>query len=108
VLSKLYHLPIQSAASGPSRNFRSGGLTLKVFKTDLPFGRFGIIIPKAVCGAAVLRNRLKRAAFDAFDPHKGRLGGWDVLGIVSKGAPETKDAMMKELSQLLAQIPTNQ
>jgi ribonuclease P protein component len=101
VLSKRLRLPIQSATSRPSRNVRTGGLTIKVFPTDLPYGRFGIIIPKAVAKTAVLRNRLKRAAFDVFAPQGAALANKDVLCIVSKGGPLTKDAMMSELSALL-------
>jgi ribonuclease P protein component len=79
-------------------------LTLKVYITDLPYGRFGIIIPKAVAKTAVLRNRLKRTAFDVFAVHPKGLPGRDVLCIVSKGAPLTKDGMMKELGALLSQL----
>lgn len=104
MLSKRFHLPIQSATSGASRNVRLGGLTLKVFTTDLPYGRFGVIIPKAVAKTAVLRNRLKRGAFDVFKGHLERLSGRDVLCIVSKGAPLQKDAMMKELNLILLKI----
>jgi ribonuclease P protein component len=104
VLSKRFHLPIQSATSRASRNVRLGGLTLKVFTTDLPYGRFGVIIPKAVARTAVLRNKLKRALFEAFKGHMARFIGRDILCIVSKGAPLEKDAIMKELGSLLAKL----
>lgn len=104
MLSRRYHLPIESATSSASRSVRSSGLTIKVFITDLPHGRFGVIIPKAVAKTAVLRNSLKRAGFDAFAPYVERLAGRDVLCILSKSGPLTKDAMMKELGALLSKL----
>lgn len=104
MLAKRYHLPIQSAASGASRSVRSSGLMIKVFSTNLPYGRFGVIIPKAVVKTAVQRNKLKRAAFDAFALSQGTTSRRDVLCILSKGAPLTKDGMMKELAALLGKI----
>ena len=104
MLAKRYHLPIQSATSRPSRSTRAGGLTLKVFTTDLPYGRFGVIIPKAVAKTAVLRNQLKRAAFSAFGSKQSGFKGRDVLCVVSKGGPLAKDAMMSELNSLLSTL----
>ncbi len=101
MLAKRFHLPIQSTIALKGRSVRAGGLTLKIFSQNLPHGRFGIIIPKAVIKTAVQRNRLKRAAFDVFGVHVKAFSGRDVLCIVSKGAPVTKDAMMSELTELL-------
>lgn len=104
MLSKKQRLPIQKTVSArPERIVRGGGLTLKVFASNLPYGRFGVIIPKAVAPTAVLRNRLKRAAFEGFQRHK-RVSGRDVLCLLVKGAPLTKDGMMSELAHLLAKL----
>ncbi|MDO8601910.1 MAG: ribonuclease P protein component [bacterium] len=104
MLLKRYRLQIQSVISRSSRNVRAGGITLKVFPNDLPYGRFGVIIPKAVAKTAVLRNRLKRAAFDAFVSQQKNLIGRDTLCIVSRGAPLTRDGMMREITRLLANV----
>lgn len=105
MLSKKQRLPIQKTVSArPERIVRGGGLTLKVFASNLSYGRFGVIIPKAVAPTAVLRNRLKRAAFEGFRGHRGAMAGGDVLCLLTKGAPVTKDGMMSELAHLLAKL----
>jgi ribonuclease P protein component len=104
MIAKRYRLPIQFVAAKRSRVIRAGGLTLKIFTTNLPFGRFGVIIPKAVVKSAVARNSLKRAAFDSFRAKQLKLPAFDVLCIASSGAPLTRNGMMKELSTLLGQL----
>lgn len=104
MLAKRLRFPIQAAPSRPLRSIRKNSLTLKVFSTNLPYGRFGVIIPKAVAKTAVLRNRLKRAAFDAFYTQRTKLPNHDLLCIVSRGAPLTKDAMMEELNKLFSEL----
>ncbi len=104
MLSKKERLPIGTASLKMKTSVRAPGLTIKVATSNLPFGRFGIIIPKAVAPAATSRNRLKRAAFEVFKTHAEKLAGKDVLCVLSKGAPLLKDVMMKELNALLSQL----
>jgi len=105
MLAKKQRLPIQTVAS-PNRVIRAGGLTLKAFPTNLPYSRFGVIVPKAVAKTAVLRNRLKRAAFSVFASYKPVGKPADLLCIVGKGVPLLKDAMMEELLKLLQKLST--
>lgn len=104
MIAKRYHLPIGSVPVKPTRIVRLGFITIKVFFSDLPYGRFGVIIPKAVVLKATARNILKRAAFDAFKPLVDKLPQRDVLCVVSKGAPHKRDAMLNEVSTVLSKL----
>lgn len=104
MIAKRYHLPIGVVPVKPIRIVRLGFLTIKVFSSNLPYGRFGVIIPKAVVLKATARNILKRAAFDAFKPFINKLSERDILCVVSKGAPNTRSAMLNETSAVLSKL----
>lgn len=85
MLSKKYRLPIQHLPSKKADNIKKTSvLTIKIFKSDLSYPRFGIIISGKIYKSAVKRNQLRRAFFnfvrDNFDSFKPA----DYLVIINK------------------------
>ena len=65
MLAKKYKLSIQGLFS--KKNFftiKSSFFIFRIFKNDLPYSRFGVIVSGKVFKKAVLRNKIKRKVFD--------------------------------------------
>lgn len=91
MLSKKYRLPIQKFLTRSSETRRSDYFSLKSFKPDQPYSRFGVVIGKRVHKSAVARNRLKRLMFRFFQENKNRISDRDFLVIVAPSAGRLVD-----------------
>jgi len=76
-----------------ARNLRvsNGLLTLYMAENDCGYPRLGVSVGKS-CGNAVVRNRLKRLAREAFRQNQDRIpAGFDYLLMISPHRPEKSD-----------------
>jgi len=76
-----------------ARNLRvsNGLLTLYMAENDCGYPRLGVSVGKS-CGNAVVRNRLKRLAREAFRQNQDRIpAGFDYLLMISLQRPEKSD-----------------
>ena len=76
-----------------ARNLRvsNGLLTLYMAENDCGYPRLGVSVGKS-CGNAVVRNRLKRLAREAFRQNQDRIPeGFDYLLMISPQRPEKSD-----------------
>ncbi len=65
MLAKKYRLPIQTAIGKKGKEMRFQDFLVKIFSSNLPYSRFGIILKKGAIKKASDRNRIRRAIFDA-------------------------------------------
>lgn len=70
MLAKKYRLPIQSVVEKNGRVVKTPFFLIKVFPSQFPYSRFGIIISKKVAPKAAARNKIKRIIFSALNPDR--------------------------------------
>ncbi|MDD5547922.1 MAG: ribonuclease P protein component [Candidatus Pacebacteria bacterium] len=93
MLAKKYRLPIQTVLKQKSgHSFKSRYFLFKIFSSDLPFSRFGLIVSKKISKKAVDRNRIKRLVFNYLRKNislnRKNSKSDDVLIITMKNIPE--------------------
>ena len=67
MLAKKNRLPVQEALVRHGRTVRTPAFTVKIFKGEFPYRRFGVVVGRRVAKSAVLRNRIRRRAFSAIE-----------------------------------------
>jgi|SRR3989344_8553116 len=65
MLAKKFRLPIQNFIGKGGKVTKTPFFLIKVFKSEFPHSRFGIIISKKAVSRAAARNQLKRMIFSA-------------------------------------------
>lgn len=83
MLPKKLRLPIQEVISKKGKTHKNTFFTIKVFSNNLNFSRFGVVISKKVGKTAVVRNKIKRAIFNALRSVKDHWAIADYLIIVN-------------------------
>ena len=68
MLAKKYRLPIQEMIKKNGKATKGPFFLIKIFQSQFPYSRFGIIISKKVAKGAVKRNKLKRLIFSILNP----------------------------------------
>ncbi len=68
MLKKRYRLPIQEMIKKNGKTIRGPFFLIKIFQSQFPYSRFGIIISKKATKDAVKRNKLKRLIFSILNP----------------------------------------
>jgi ribonuclease P protein component len=63
---------------------------------ELISSRLGIIVAKKKCRLAVLRNRIKRQAREAFRHYQNKLPGYDVVVIARQSAREASKCELRQ------------
>lgn len=84
MLPKKLKLPVQEMISKKGRAYRAAPFTIKVFSSDKPHSRFGVIVSKQISKAAVVRNKIKRMIFNALALAKDKWPIADYLIIASQ------------------------
>lgn len=100
MLAKEYRLPIQYLSTRKVESSkRTPILTIKIFKSDLPHARFGVIISKKINKIAPKRNLLKRSVFNFIQPLLKDINPADYLIIINKSGVE-KEELINELKNV--------
>ncbi len=68
MLAKKYRLPIQEMFKKNGKAIKWPFFLIKIFQSQFPYSRFGIIISKKVAKNAVQRNKIKRLIFSVLSP----------------------------------------
>ena len=69
---------------GGARRIKGESSLLMVAPGTTQASRFGIAVTKRVAKLAVVRNRIKRAAREAFRKHPVKLSGFDLVLVVNR------------------------
>lgn len=90
MLAKKYRLPIHLFRRSRPKTFRGDYFTFKIFESNLPYSRAGVLVSKKVSKKATRRNKIKRAILRfvrAFiHGEKEKRAAMDILIIVSPSA----------------------
>lgn len=92
----------------PFKQGRTPYFVIKLFKNDLGFSQFGVIVPKKVLALASSRNKLRRTVLDFLGTKKSKLSEeYNYLVLASSKASEIakdKDAIVEQLEKLIESI----
>lgn len=85
MIPKKNKLPAQLTFSLKARKtIQTRHLAIKVFSTNLDYPRFGVVISKKTAKSAVMRNKLKRAVFNAVKTIFNQINPADYLVIINQ------------------------
>lgn len=110
MLAKKFRLTTEAfslhARQKPSHVERSASFAVKAYPPVTAHSRFGIVVGKKVDTRAVVRNRIKRQAYEVFGKAMNHLMIADYVCIIQPGAQtKTKKELQLELSSML-RLPT--
>lgn len=85
MLPKKYRLSTSffRARKRPTISFVVGGVGVRVYKTDLPYSRYAIIVPFKTAKKAVDRNRIRRLVYNLIRKHIAEIPIFDIVFFVS-------------------------
>ncbi len=106
MLAKKFRLTTEAfplhARQRPSHVRRSASFAVKAYPPLAAHARVGVVVGKKVDARAVVRNRIKRQAYDVFGRALPHLPVADYVCIVQPGAQtKTKKELQDELSAVL-------
>lgn len=92
MLAKKYRLPVQSAVGKKGKEMHFPHFLIKIFTSQLPYSRFGVVLKKGIAKKAVDRNRVRRTIFDAIrkTENSTAIPNRDIIIIVGKAVPQMK------------------
>ena len=80
---------------------------IKIFPSQLPHSRFGVVLKKGIAKKAVDRNRVRRTIFDAIRKTENATAfpNRDIIIIVGKAAPQMeKEVLTSEIQNAISAI----
>ncbi len=86
MLAKKDRLLVQEALTRTGRTVRKPAFTVKIFMSPLTYSRFGVVVGRRVGKTAVLRNVIRRRAFNAIRARKSEWPVADYLIITHPAA----------------------
>lgn len=89
-----------TAALKAHKPVRTAGLALYRRRNQTSCARLALIVPKKVAPSAVVRNRIRRLAREAFRLEQARLSGWDYVVRVTR-PPGEKGLRLADFQALL-------
>jgi len=86
MLAKKNRLPIHKALERRGEMVRKPAFTVKIFRAEFPYSRFGVVVGRRVGKTAVLRNAIRRRVFTAIEGERSMWPVADYLIIIYPAA----------------------
>lgn len=105
MLAKKFRLPVEEVISRKAAVTRGELFTVKVFTSQLPYSRFGVVVSSRIIPKATKRNALRRLIFNWLRTNQKTTGhSHDVVLIATPalGRAADKSGIIKELENFFS------